>query len=200
MNNKTFIITTMLIAVVVLGIGYAAISTTLTVNGNASGIVNNKNFKIGFTGTPTAAYYDGNDQPIIQTAEKKAEATIVTTETSAAGTYLKATFNVTNFESAGEYAVFTYEITNESEDIDAILSKPVIATISNPTYFGISAVIEGMGEEENATITLGTEENNKATLTVTASLDKNIVDSNQSCTFEITIAAAAAESAPVVND
>lgn len=55
-KTKTIIWVTLLLLVVVLGIGYAAISTIqLRIEGSASADPNQTNFKVEFTGSPTVS-------------------------------------------------------------------------------------------------------------------------------------------------
>lgn len=187
MNNKTFIITTMLIAVIVLGIGYASITATLTVNGAATGTQNAANFKIGFTGAPSGELFDENNAPM--TEEGKTATATLGTASAVTGTVLNANFSVTGFDTLGEYAVFTYTITNDSEDIDATLALPAIATNSNPTYFGISAELFAAGSDTKTETPLVLAPGDTATLKITVGLDKNITGENETGNFQVNVVA-----------
>ena len=125
-NKKTLqIVLLVLIAVVTLGIGYAAISAVnLIINGNATASVNQNNFKVHFT-----------------------QAQSITGSTGASGTSsidtqddTKATFDVTGLTKVGDYAEAVYTVRNDSNGIGAAISLSV--TNSNSEYFKVTETIQ----------------------------------------------------------
>ena len=65
-NKKTFVGLFVILALLCLGIGYAAVSRTLTITGSASGLINDDHFVVQFTeteaglsGTPIATTVNG---------------------------------------------------------------------------------------------------------------------------------------------
>ena len=96
-NKKIIVGGVLLIAIVLVAVGFAAIgSKTLTISGNTTATPNSANFSVKFTGTPTTggagtttATINGQDQ-------------------------LKATMNVTGLTAKGDVATATYTISNES--------------------------------------------------------------------------------------
>lgn len=134
MKKRTGIIG-VLIAILVLGIGYAAVSgVDLLVNGTANVKVDDANFKVHYdqSANPTITMGDG----VVNTA------TVTATYTDD----LHATINVDGFTKRGDKVTVVYTIVNESEDIDATLSSPEIGEFDTE-YFNVTATL---GKEELA--------------------------------------------------
>ncbi len=95
MKNKSVLIATILL----MAIGFAAISTTLVINGNAKVTENESDFSVIFT----AASIDGKDiySSVIDDTKK-----IITFETS-------------ELKTLNQTSVLTYEVTNNSSNYDA---------------------------------------------------------------------------------
>ena len=136
-KKKIQIMIFVLIGVITLGIGYAAISAVnLVINGNATGSPSQNSFSVVFksasvtTGTGTATI---NNQ----------DATI-------------AYFDVSGLSSAGDTAVATYTIKNESNGVGASITLNV--TNTNTEYFQVTESIVDTelqaNEQTTATITV----------------------------------------------
>ena len=95
MKKKSMLI----IAILLMSIGFAAISTTLIINGNAKVSENNEDFSVIFT----AASIDGNDVYATAVDETKK---IITFETS-------------ELKTLNQTSILTYEVTNNSSNYDA---------------------------------------------------------------------------------
>ena len=95
MKRKSMLI----VAIILMSIGFAAISTTLIINGNAKISENNEDFSVIFT----AASIDGND--IYSTAVDETKKTI--------------TFTTSELKTLGQTSILTYEVTNNSSQYDA---------------------------------------------------------------------------------
>ena len=95
MKKKSMLI----VAILLMSIGFAAISTTLIINGNAKVSENNEDFSVIFT----AASIDGKDvySSVIDDTKK-----IITFETS-------------ELKTLNQTSVLTYEVTNNSSNYDA---------------------------------------------------------------------------------
>ena len=95
MKKKSMLI----VAIILMSIGFAAISTTLIINGNAKVSENNEDFSVIFT----AASLDGKDvyNSVIDDTKK-----IITFETS-------------ELKTLNQTSVLTYEVTNNSSNYDA---------------------------------------------------------------------------------
>ena len=124
-NKKTLqIVLLVLIAVVTLGIGYAAICAVhLIINGNATASVNQNNFKVHFI-----------------------QAQAISGSTGASGTSTidsqddtKATFDVTGLTKVGDYAEAVYTVRNDSNGIGAEITLNL--TSSNTEYFKVTETI-----------------------------------------------------------
>ena len=92
----------MIVAILIMCIGFAAISTTLVINGNAKVGENTDDFSVIFT----AATLDGQDvyDQVINDTRK-----IITFETS-------------DLKTLNQTSVLTYEVTNNSSNYDAEVS------------------------------------------------------------------------------
>ena len=88
-----------IIAIVLMSIGFAAISTTLIINGNVNVSENNEDFSVIFT----AASIDGND--VYSTAVDETKKTI--------------TFTTSELKTLNQTSILTYEVTNNSSNYDA---------------------------------------------------------------------------------
>ena len=98
MKKKSAII----IAIILMSIGFASISTTLIINGNAKVSENNEDFSVIFT----AASIDGND--VYATAVDDTKKTII--------------FTTSELKALGQTSILTYEVTNNSSQYDANVS------------------------------------------------------------------------------
>ena len=95
MKKKSMLI----VAILLMSIGFAAISTTLVINGNANVSENNEDFSVIFT----AASIDGND--VYTTAVDDTKKII--------------TFTTSELKTLNQTSVLTYEVTNNSSNYDA---------------------------------------------------------------------------------
>ena len=95
MKKKSMLI----IAILLMSIGFAAISTTLILNGSAKVSENNEDFSVIFT----AASIDGND--VYATAVDETKKTI--------------TFTTSELKTLNQTSILTYEVTNNSNNYDA---------------------------------------------------------------------------------
>ena len=95
MKKKSMLI----IAILLMSIGFAAISTTLIINGNAKVSENNEDFSVIFT----AASIDGKD--VYTTAVDETKKTI--------------TFTTGELKTLNQTSILTYEVTNNSANYDA---------------------------------------------------------------------------------
>ena len=89
----------LIIAILLMSIGFAAISTTLIINGNANVSENNEDFSVIFT----AASIDGQD--VYTTAVDETKKTI--------------TFTTSELKTLNQTSILTYEVTNNSSNYDA---------------------------------------------------------------------------------
>lgn len=173
-RNKTYITMMLLVAVVMLGIGYAAIAAiNLQVNGSASAEGNTENFKVKFITeadvTPTAAV-------------NIPDATVTDYVTNVTADNLTATFTVANFDTAGQTATMTYTIRNESEGINAALAVGTIkynTTENSNDYFNVTAALDNTVIAPEGT----------AILTVTVALTKTPIDTVGPVTITIPVTA-----------
>ena len=141
MKKKSMLI----IAILLMSIGFAAISTTLIINGNANVSENNEDFSVIFT----AASIDGKD--VYSTAVDETKKTI--------------TFTTSELKTLNQTSVLTYEVTNNSSNYDANVTVTCVpSTGTTAKYTSIKNKLEN-----DATVVKAKESIN-GTLTVT--LDK----------------------------
>lgn len=159
-KRNTFFGIGLLVALLVLGIGYAAISNiTLNIGGTGKAGVSDSNFKVKFVGTPTVSNED-----IVK-------ATITSD--------LAATINVESLVAKGDSVTATYEIQNVSADLSASLAIPTV-TNSNTEYFSVTT-------DMDEAVTLASNE--KTTITVTVELIKTPIDADQETTINVSLVA-----------
>ena len=146
MNKKSMLI----VAIILMSIGFAAISTTLVINGNAKVSENNEDFSVIFT----AASIDGKD--VYSTAVDETKKTI--------------TFTTSELKTLNQTSILTYEVTNNSSNYDANVTVTCVPkTGTTAKYTSIKNKLEN-----DATVVKAKETLN-GTLTVT--LDKTATES-----------------------
>ena len=146
MKKKSMLI----IAILLMSIGFAAISTTLIINGNAKVSENNEDFSVIFT----AASIDGNN--VYSTAVDETKKTI--------------TFTTSELKTLNQTSILTYEVTNNSSNYDANVTVTCVPkTGTTAKYTSIKNKLEN-----DATVVKAKETLN-GTLTVT--LDKVATES-----------------------
>ena len=146
MKKKSMLI----IAILLMSIGFAAISTTLIINGNAKVSENNEDFSVIFT----AASLDGKD--VYTTAVDEIKKTI--------------TFTTGELKTLNQTSILTYEVTNNSSNYDANVSVTCVPKEGTTAkYTSIKNKLEN-----DATVVKAKETLN-GTLTVT--LDKVATES-----------------------
>ena len=146
MKKKSMLI----VAILLMSIGFAAISTTLIINGNAKVSENNEDFSVIFT----AASIDGKD--VYSTAVDDTKKTI--------------TFTTSELKTLNQTSILTYEVTNNSSNYDANVT--VICVPSTGTTAKYTSIKNKL--DNDATIVKAKETLN-GTLTVT--LDKVATES-----------------------
>ena len=146
MKKKSMLI----IAILLMSIGFAAISTTLILNGNDKISENNEDFSVIFT----AASIDGKD--VYSTAVDETKKTI--------------TFTTSELKTLNQTSILTYEVTNNSSNYDANVTVTCVPkTGTTAKYTSIKNKLEN-----DATVVKAKSSVN-GTLTVT--LDKVATES-----------------------
>ena len=146
MKKKSMLI----VAILLMSIGFAAISTTLIINGNAKVSENNEDFSVIFT----AASIDGND--VYSTAVDDTKKTI--------------TFTTGELKTLNQTSILTYEVTNNSSNYDANV------TVTCVPKEGTTAKYTSIKNKlENDATVIEAKETLNGTLTIT--LDKVATES-----------------------
>ena len=161
-----------LIAIVLIGIGYAAVTAVnLTINGNGTITPNDENFKVVYTGVTSTA-----------------NPTTINVATDTIGTegVTTTSFTVTNMTKKDDTVTLTYTIQNKSADYKAVLNEA-------STYLSVT------GDTEYFSVTPGTfasttlNPDGTTTQTVTVTALKTPADTDKSVTITLSLTATAQE-------
>lgn len=149
-NKKKFYVVGLLVFVLVLGIGYAAVSTVgLNIDGTAS--VKSENLKVSFNGV----------------TEVSDEEKVVANSTDNS---LDATISVSDL-TLNEIVTATYTIKNEETDVNANITKKTI-TNDKEEFFKVTTSVD----ESPTTV----DANGTAKVTVTVKLIKTPIEADDS--------------------
>ena len=149
----------LLIAIIGLGIGYAAITgVNLLVNGSAS-LKANGDFKVRFVRPDSneTAIADAQENAITISGHNADGTSMdVTNMEASIVDDTHATFAAGALDEVGEYVEFTYTVVNESEGIDAMLSFDVADTNGGEKYFEVTKTANKsvISEDETAKVTV----------------------------------------------
>jgi len=145
-KRRSLIISLLLVAALTLGIGYAALTDVLDINGTAD--VNQ-----------SAAEEAFNEDIYFSDAVANQAGNVASVD---AGDNDMASFTASNLKGAGDTATFTFTIKNDS-DVDAVVTPTLAADgNTNPTYFTIvsdwnaqpKTIVAGGSETYTVTVTL----------------------------------------------
>ena len=164
MKKKSAII----VAIILLSIGFAAISTTLIINGNAKISENNEDFSVIFT----AASIDGND--VYSTAVDDTKKTI--------------TFETSELKTLNQTSILKYEVTNNSSQYDAEVNVTCVpkegttakyTSIKNKLDNDATKVLAKSSVNGTLTITLNKTATEEVSEEYTCKLEFNAVERNE---------------------
>lgn len=120
-QTKTIQLLGIIIAVLVISVGYAAItSVNLTLSGTATATPDQGNFKVAFTGNAT---FSGAGTAVLRKTGD-----------------LTATMDVSGLRKVGDTLTATFTITNTSTDITTYLENKIIH--SNAEYFQVTSSLD----------------------------------------------------------
>lgn len=145
-RKNTLVGMALLIAVLMLGVGYALDTRTLSIDGTVDVTASSENFKVEFTAASAA---DTSNTASVDTTDKT-----------------KATLTVTTLKSVGDTATATFTVSNNSAaGISANIPVPEIVENENGDYFEVTT-------DWTATTLLPTDGSNSKVMTVTVKLIK----------------------------
>ena len=159
-----------LIAILILGIGYAAISSVnLIINGTGTVTANPDNFKVVYTAVET-----GSTVP--------ATGVTVTPASISANGDVTTSFTVSGLTKLNDEANLTYTITNKSPDLAASLAAPTITygDATSSEYFEVTSSTAANSVAANGGTT---------TQTVKVKVKKTPITADVTGTFTITVEA-----------
>lgn len=178
MKDQQGLIAVIALAVVaILGVGYAAINSTLTIGGTgteATAVPDSSAFNINYTSNTVHSISTGGTGDVADTTSNYPTKT--------------ASFTVTGMSKMNETATLTYVITNASADLGATLATPSCTQTDTNGYFELGTTVA----DSSLTKSGGTKDN--TTQTVTVKLIKLPVDANVSTTVTCTLVATATNS------
>ena len=157
-NSK--IILGLLIAVVALGVGYAAITgINLLVNGTATLKSSDGNFGVRFVrNNANETAIENPVENAIKIVGHNVDDTLMDVNEMNASVEddTHATFSVGELDEVGEYVEFTYTVVNESDGIDAMLSFDIADENDALDYFEVSKTVDKsvISEGETAQVTV----------------------------------------------
>ena len=151
----------MLVIILLLAVGFAAVSTTLIINGTAKFRTNDADFEVIFT----SASLDGVD--------------VSATTISEDGKTL--TYETNELAKVGDKSVLDFEVTNNSTQYDANIVMECIAEGSNSEYYTITNTIPSVIESKSkvsgsVTATLKKVSTEEITETFTCTITANAVE------------------------
>ena len=164
MKKKSAII----VAIILMSIGFAAISTTLIINGNAKVSENNEDFSVIFT----AASIDGKD---VYTTAVDDTKKIITFETS-------------ELKTLNQTSVLTYEVTNNSSNYDANVTVTCVpkegltakyTSVKNKLENNATVVKAKSSVNGTLTVTLNKTSTEEVSEEYTCRLEFNAVEKNE---------------------
>ena len=160
MKRRNLILSFVAIALLLIGLGYAALTDTLTVTGSVS--TTTADLVLQFTGEKT----DDTEGPATGSVTVAAKAKT-------------ATVSVEGLQNVGDSVTVTIEFTNASaqDDMDAKDVAAQVAAGYNTEYFLVTA------ETSATTLAVGA----KATVTITVELVKSVNAADISTDFTVTV-------------
>lgn len=162
MNKKTVVGVVLFLAIVLLAVGFAAITAVnLVITGNTTATPSQENFKVEFTGEPETS------DPGKVTADINEDDPT------------KATMDVSGLTAKDQFVTATFTIQNKSTDLSAQLTE-VEAVNTNTEYFKVDTNIEAP-----TVVTAGST----TTVTVTVTLLKTPISGNETGTTTVTLKA-----------
>ncbi len=161
-KQKKLIATVVVVAILLMGIGYALLNATeLTIGGTATATADQENFKVYYTGTVTPAD-DENVEVDVENGNTHADVTI--TGLSAKGDSKHAILEIINDSNGivAESVVVKAESVGDSNDYITIdvemcdeAGTPTTVTdlaVEDTTYVKVTATLEATPTEEDVTV------------------------------------------------
>lgn len=165
-NRKFVVVAFMLVAVLVLGVGYAAVSNVLDIQGSVtvSGESVNEEFK-------SDIYFAGVVKEGVLVDKVTTEDALGYTANINSNNNDKAQFTVTGITATGEFETITFRIYNES-DYEASVALKTITNSNNSEEGGDFGFIYYFGTEDKKTATIAA--GGEVDVTVKISLDEQL--------------------------
>ena len=147
----------MLIAVLALGVGYAAIGNiSLAITGGATAKGNpQQDFKVRFVKeSDLNSEFESVRNAAVNPAGHEASAGSTANATASITADTEATFSITGLKSVGEYVTFTYYVVNLSEGLPAYVYVDVINSTNDASdYFKVTKTVRDSELTEKGSVT-----------------------------------------------
>ena len=159
-KRRTVVIAFLLAAIMVIGVGYAALATDLSINGTATTALDTSDLKVYFS----------------DATHEKTNTNLTAEVPTAPGVGVTSlTYNVGNFKSLTDKVTTTFTITNDSE-FDVTLTEPAVTINKGSEYFNIipgtlSATTIAKGETATFTVEVSLKEVYAQVLTATFTVE-----------------------------
>ena len=184
-----------LIAVVALGIGYAAIENiTLTINGTAHATPSQDNFKVEFDTAAASTSITDSVSGVIANFDDNTNATQAYIDTTTDPDKHLAKFDLYGFTAKDEYADVTYTVVNKSADLKAKLCEDDIHVTggSSSTFTSTASLPSATGTPKCVTLNA-----NGGTTTIVVRTTLNVTPISDA--IDVTDIAVTFEASPVAN-
>lgn len=172
-NRKTVVIAFLVVAAMILGVGYAALTDTLSIIGNAHIDIDSANKTF-------------DEKIYFSAAEATSSTGTGTTADVASYTPDDATYTANKLATVGEKSVFTFTITNDSNvDADVTVASTKLSGVENPSNTNVDKFTVDYAYPDGMTIA-----KNGGTITVVVTVTvKEPITSATSATFGIELTA-----------
>ena len=161
-NKRTLIVVALILAAILLGIGYAAIANVnLNITGNATVSPAQANFQVVYDAVNTFTVSDANKVTVGRTSDTA------------------ATLTVTGLTAKNDEVTATYKILNNSQDLNASITAAI--TNSNTSYFTVTTDWGSSAKTINA--------GGSDYITVTVKCAQTPIDADQTATITIDLTA-----------
>lgn len=146
-NRRIVIVSFLLVAVLVMGVAYAALTDNLFIKGEA-----NLKTDVAQTEFNTDVYFvEQSGDGTLKTRLVQTTGTSAVPEGETEGVQIgqtdpdSATFHIFSLGKANDYAVFSFVIANDSEEYDAVISlDATYPTTTNSTLFSIEYSVDNV--------------------------------------------------------
>lgn len=175
-QKRTFVTILLIVALLCLGIAYAAISgVDLTIGGTAKATASDVNFKVKFV--------EEEITPVVEVADTDPD--IEATATAEVTGDITATINCSGLTTKGDYVTATYTVKNDSPELSAYITAS--AECTNDVF-----TVTTDWEDTTKTLTADGTDADTTTITVKVELNTTVAEDEEG-TVTVTLTAESTE-------